>query len=56
VEAQHLQMDPASIGVLVSSPAHPERAVLAQWNCTPAMTAQHVQVLRCGDNAECQLS
>jgi broad specificity phosphatase PhoE len=46
VEAQHLQMDPASIGVIGFSPAHPERAVLALWNCTPAKTAHHVQVLR----------
>lgn len=34
VEAQHLQIDPASIGVLAFNPAHPEIAVIAQWNRT----------------------
>jgi broad specificity phosphatase PhoE len=42
VEAQHLQMDTASISVLGSSPTHLELAVIAQWNCTPAITAAKV--------------
>jgi broad specificity phosphatase PhoE len=40
IEAQHLEMDPASISVLAFSPAHPEVAVIAQWNSTLSLTAQ----------------
>lgn len=42
VEAQHLQMDPASISVLGFNPTHLELAVIAHWNWTPAMTAVKV--------------
>lgn len=38
IEAQHFRMDPASISILAFDPAHPELAVIAQWNSTPAMT------------------
>ena len=46
VEAQHLQMDPASISVLGFSPAHPELAVIAHWNHAPAMTADEAYRMR----------
>ena len=36
VEAQHLQLDPASVSVLAFNPAHPETRVIAQWNSVPA--------------------
>jgi broad specificity phosphatase PhoE len=36
VKAQHLQIDPASIGVLAHDPAHSEMAVIARWNDTTA--------------------
>jgi broad specificity phosphatase PhoE len=39
IEAQHLQMDPASISVLRFSSAHPELAVIAHWNGVLAMKA-----------------
>jgi hypothetical protein len=39
IEAQHFEMDPASISVLAFSLAHPEFAVIAQWNSTLSMTA-----------------
>jgi broad specificity phosphatase PhoE len=45
-EAQHLQMDPASISVLAFSPSHPELAVLAHWNNTPVATAHPAQAYR----------
>ncbi len=37
VEAQHLQMDPASVSVLAFNPAHPDTPVIVQWNSVPAM-------------------
>ena len=33
---QHLQLDPASFGVLAFNPSHPELPVIAQWNTTVA--------------------
>ncbi len=49
--AQHLQMDPASIGVLAYNPTHPEMAVIAQWNNTAAMRVQHSQTSRLTNDA-----
>jgi probable phosphoglycerate mutase len=45
-EAQHLQIDPASIGVLAFNPAHPEVPVIAQWNRTSTIAAHSVPVPR----------
>lgn len=41
IEAQHFEMDPASVSILAFSPAHPELAVIARWNSTLSMTAHH---------------
>jgi broad specificity phosphatase PhoE len=49
VESQHLQMDPASISVLGSNPTHHELAVIAHWNCTPAMMAAKVHRMIVGE-------
>ena len=34
---QHLQLDPASCGVLAFDPSHPELPVIAQWNTVAAV-------------------
>jgi broad specificity phosphatase PhoE len=44
-EAQHFQMDPASIGVLSFDPDHPRLAVIAHWNGTPAMMPYQARLL-----------
>ena len=36
LEAQHLALGPASIGVLSYDPDHPEVPVIALWNVAPA--------------------
>lgn len=46
VEAQHLQLDPASISVLSFNPSHPELAVIAHWNGISPTTAHQPQVTR----------
>jgi broad specificity phosphatase PhoE len=51
VEAQHLQIDPASISVLAHDPAHPEMAVIARWNDTPATTVHQSQASRLAKDA-----
>jgi broad specificity phosphatase PhoE len=46
LQAQHLQMDPASVGVLAFNPAHPAVAVIAYWNGTTAASAHQAEVPR----------
>jgi len=46
LQAQHLQMDPASVGVLAFNPAHPEVAVIVHWNGTTAASAHQAEVPR----------
>lgn len=49
LEAQHLQIDPASVGVLAFSPAHPDVPVIAQWNSVPAMLPDREPLSRKAD-------